>query len=169
MQTAFKMLEKVMAREDRISRIAIENLLRVVIPFNAPHGFKLMKLSPREVRIELPNFKLNHNHLGGIHACAMATLGEFCAGMTLARNLGFTRYRFILAELHIDYRLQGRTRLIGTATLNEGEIEELKEKLSHQEKVLFPHTTVITNVHGETVAEVKSVWQVKDWDKVRLR
>ncbi len=169
MVKALAMMEKLMAREDRVSLLAMENVLKFAIPFNAPHGFRLRRLGQEEVRIELPNSKLNHNHVGGIHACAIATLGEFCAGLTLARHLGFTRYRFILAELSITYHRQGRSRLTGVARVTLEQIAQVQADLVQQEKLLFPHTTLITDEAGETVAEVRSVWQIKNWDKVRLR
>ena len=168
MSKVFELLEKVMKRDDRVSRLAIGNILKVGIPFNAPHGFKILALNKEEVRIELPNSKLNHNHLGGVHACAIATLGEFCAGLTLARHLGFTRYRFIMAELSVKYLIQGRTALTGTAKLDETRVAKLKEELKNTDKVLFEHLTIIENVHHEKIAEVKSVWQIKDWNKVQL-
>jgi acyl-coenzyme A thioesterase PaaI-like protein len=104
-----------------------------------------------------------------MHACAIATLGEFCAGLTLARHLGFGRYRFILAELSVQYHRQGRSDLTGVASLTTEQIARVKEDLQHQEKLLFPHSTIITDAKGETVAEVRTVWQIKSWEKVRLR
>ena len=164
-----EIMEGLLKRDDKLSRLALDNLLRVVIPFNTPHGFSFKKLSDEEVQISLPNFKLNHNHLGGIHACAIATLGEFCAGMTLVKHLGLSRYRFILSELSVKYHLQGRTGLTGVAKMSRERIDEIKQLLTEQEKVLVEHNTEILNRHGEKVADVKTVWQLKDWNKVQLK
>ena len=164
-----QILEKLLHKDDRLSRLALDNLMRLAIPFNAPHGFKFTKLTSEEVQISVPNFKLNHNHLGGMHACAIATLGEFCAGMTLVKQLGMTRYRLILAELSVKYHLQGRTSLRGVAHLSPARAQELKEQLTQEEKVLFEHNTEIYNRHDEKIADVRTVWQVKDWQKVQLK
>lgn len=169
MQMAFKMLEKVMERDDRVSRLAVENILKLAIPFNAPHRFHILRLTKEEAQIELPNFKLNHNHVGGVHACAIATLGEFCAGLTLARNLGLSRYRLILAELEAKYHLQGRTKLTGHAQASSERIETLKAQLGGSEKALIEMHTRIDNTHGERVADIRTVWQLKDWKKVKLK
>ena len=166
---ASDLLEKVLAREDKVGLVAVDNILRLAIPFNAPHGFSIKKLTGEEVQITLPNFKLNHNHLGGMHACAIATLGEFCAGMTLVKNFGMSRYRYILSELSVKYHLQGRTRLTGVAKLSRERMEEIKQQLTEQEKVLVEHNTEILNHHGEKVADVKTIWQMKDWNKVQLK
>jgi acyl-coenzyme A thioesterase PaaI-like protein len=169
MDKAFLLMEKLMARDDRISRLAIENVLKLAIPFNTPHRFHIERLNSQEVQIRLPNRRVNHNHLGGIHACAIATLGEFCAGLTLARHLGFTRYRFILAELRVTYHRQGRTPLLGVSRLSADDAQKIREDLSLQEKILFPHQSSIQDEKGESVADVYSVWQVKDWQKVKLK
>jgi acyl-coenzyme A thioesterase PaaI-like protein len=163
------LVEKLLKRDDRLSRIALDNLMRLAIPFNAPHGFKFTKLAQDEVQISLPNFKLNHNHLGGMHACSIATLGEFCAGMTIVKQLGMSRYRLILAELSVKYHLQGRTALRGVARLEVARADALKQQLAQKEKVLFEHNTEIYNTHNEKIADVRTVWQIKDWKKVQLK
>lgn len=163
------LVEKLLAKDDRWSRLALDNLMRLAIPFNTPHGFKFTKLATDEVQISLPNFKLNHNHLGGMHACSIATLGEFCAGMTLVKQLGMSRYRLILAELSVKYHLQGRTALRGVAKMTPERAEQLKEQLKIEDKVLFEHNTEIYNSHNEKIADVRTVWQVKDWQKVQLK
>ncbi len=164
-----EMLEKLMAREGAASRLATEKMLALAIPFNAPHGFKLRKLDLEEVRIDLPNNKLNHNHLGGMHACAIATLGEYCAGLTLARHLGLSKYRLIMSELRVQYHMQGRTKLTGVCRFSSAQAEELRQRLLQEEKVTIDRLTVVENTKGEKVAEVTSVWQLKSWEKVRLK
>ncbi len=167
--SALNILENFLKKDDKLSRLAADNMLRLGIPFNAPHGFSFKKLAPYEVQIYLPNFKLNHNHLGGMHACAIATLGEFCAGMALVKHLGMKRYRFILSELSVKYHLQGRTGLTGVAKMPSERIEQIKKDLETQDKILVEHNTEIMNKHGEKVADVRTVWQVKDWEKVQLK
>ena len=163
------LLESLLKKNTILSKMALNNVLRVAIPFNAPHGFSFKKISDYEVQISLPNFKLNHNHLGGMHACAIATLGEFCAGMTLAKHLGFQKYRFILSELSVKYHLQGRTGLTGIAQITPERIAEIKHDLTGKDKILVDHNTEIMNKHGEKVADVKTTWQIKDWTKVQLK
>lgn len=164
-----KILEVLLARSDKLSLIATDNLMRLAIPFNAPHGFAFKKITAEEVQISLPNFKLNHNHLGGMHACAIATLGEFCAGMTLVKHFGMRDYRYILSELSVKYHLQGRTGLVGTAKLSAERVAEIKQQLVTQDKILVEHNTEIVNRHNEKVADVRTVWQMKDWKKVQLK
>lgn len=164
-----KFLEVMMKREDKFSLAATSKLLNLTIPFNAPHGFSLVRWTDEEVAVMLPNRKLNHNHIGGIHACAIATLGEFCAGLTIIRALGVGKYRLILAELDVRYHMQGRMALKGVAQLDRARREDLIQRLSGSEKILSEHTTRIEDAQGQHVADVRTMWQLKKWDKVKLR
>jgi acyl-coenzyme A thioesterase PaaI-like protein len=166
---AASVLNKLINRKDAVSKMALNNLLKIAIPFNAPHGFTVLEISDEQVRIKIANRKLNHNHLGGIHACAIATLGEFCAGMTMAKKLGLDQYRLILSQLSVEYYLQGRSDLTGIAKLSDEKIQKLHNELSTQDKTLVHHETEIFNQKNEKVALVKTTWQLKKWDKVQLK
>ena len=71
------------------------------IPFNIPHKFKFIEVSPKKVIIELPYTRNNRNHLGGIHACATATLGEYPAGLLILKYFGIGTYRIIMSHLEV--------------------------------------------------------------------
>jgi len=75
MKMAFNLIDKLIKNPTKMNLMALDKVLALGIPFNAPHGFKFKELSDDAIRITLPNRKLNHNHLGGVHACAMATVG----------------------------------------------------------------------------------------------
>jgi acyl-coenzyme A thioesterase PaaI-like protein len=87
MKLAYKLIDKLMEKSTKLNLMALDKVLTLGIPFNAPHGFTIKEISSDQVRVSLPNRKLNHNHIGGIHACAMATVGEYCAGCCLWRKL----------------------------------------------------------------------------------
>jgi len=166
----FKLLDKFIKTSDKAtSMIALNQIFKVSIPFNAPHGFSIEEISDEQIKISIPNRKLNHNHLGGIHACAMATLGEFCAGLSLLKNLGVTEYRLILSELNVKYHYQGRTKLMGVCSMKNIKIDEIKALLENEAKTNVPLITEIHDKDNNHVATVTSNWQVKSWDKVKTK
>src|SRR5690606_36258047 len=97
----------------QMNLMALNKVLTLGIPFNAPHGFKIKKIDAECVQIDLPHKKLNHNHLGGVHACAIATLGEFCAGLSILKHFGISEYRLIMSNLNAQYSYQARKNLTG--------------------------------------------------------
>ncbi len=83
------------ARTSRIARWWLNGLLRWMIPFNRPHGFKVTPLQAGGIRVDIPYWRINHNHIKGIHACALATAAEYCSGLALLEKLDAKQYRLI--------------------------------------------------------------------------
>jgi acyl-coenzyme A thioesterase PaaI-like protein len=169
MRQFFNILDKFISNPTSLNLSFINNFLKFGIPFNAPHGFKIKKLSHEEVIISLPNKKLNHNHLGGIHACAMATVGEYCAGMSLLKIFGISKYRLILSELNVKYTYQGRVELEGICLPTQIDNEKVKKGLEVEGKFFQELKTVIREVNGQEVAVVTTLWQLKDWEQVKTK
>lgn len=169
-QTAFNIMDKLMTSSNKKSSlIALNQIFKVAIPFNVPHGFTIEEISSEKIKISIPNRKLNHNHLGGIHACAMATLGEFCAGLWLSKNLGLSKYRLILAELNVKYHYQGRTNLMGECNAKDLDLNSIETLLQSLGKTTIPLITEIHDKNSIHIATVTSTWQVKSWDKVQTK
>jgi acyl-coenzyme A thioesterase PaaI-like protein len=170
MNIGYKIIDKLMANPTKINLIALDKVLRLGIPFNAPHGFAIKELSPDQVRISLPNRKLNHNHIGGIHACAMATVGEYCAGLSLLSKFGISKYRLIMSELNCTYTWQGRTDLEGTCSPHLINEEAVKAALDEGKTYSQPLETIIQEVKtGKEVARIKTTWQLKPWGNVKTK
>lgn len=169
MKVMYKLIDKLLENPTKVNLLALDKILRVGIPFNAPHGFKIKTLNKDAVIISLPNRKLNHNHIGGVHACAMATVGEYCAGMSLLSSFGISKYRLILSELNVKYTYQGRVDLEGVCSPHQIDVEKVKAGLESQDKYLQELKTVIRDLNGKEVAEVTTVWQLKNWEKVKTK
>jgi acyl-coenzyme A thioesterase PaaI-like protein len=169
MKALYKMIDKLLANPTTMNKIAIDKVLRFGIPFNAPHGFKIKSLNSDAVIISLPNRKLNHNHIGGIHACAMATVGEYCAGMSLLTSFGISKYRLILSELNVKYTYQGRVDLEGMCSPQQIDVKKVKIGLETDGKYLQELKTIIRDLKGKEVAVVTTIWQLKNWEQVKTK
>lgn len=167
MNIGYKLIDKLMENPTKINLIALDKVLRLGIPFNAPHGFTIRNISPDQVKVSLPNRKLNHNHIGGVHACAMATVGEYCAGLSLLASFGISKHRLIMSELSVTYTWQGRTDLEGICSPAVIDKEAIKTALEEGKTYSQPLETIIQEVKtGREVARVKTTWQLKPWTKV---
>lgn len=169
MKALYKVFDKLLANPTSMNLMVLDKLLRVGIPFNAPHGFKIKTLNSDVVIISLPNKKLNHNHIGGIHACAMATVGEYCAGMSLLTSFGISKYRLILSELNVKYTYQGRVELEGMCSPQQIDVEKVKAALEADGKYLQELKTIIRDLKGKEVAIVTTIWQLKNWEQVKTK
>jgi acyl-coenzyme A thioesterase PaaI-like protein len=170
MNLGYKLIDKLMANPTKVNLIALDKVLRLGIPFNAPHGFAIKSLSADQVKVSLPNRKLNHNHIGGVHACAMATVGEYCAGLSLLSKFGISKYRLIMSDLSATYSWQGRTDLEGICSPTAIDESAVKAALDEGKTYSQPLETIIQEVKtGKEVARVKTTWQLKPWGQVKTK
>jgi len=137
-----------------------------LIPFNKPHGVKILAVTEEEVLTTLPFSRRNKNHLGGLHACGMAALGEFTAGVLILRNLGFSRYRLIMSELKAEYHYQGKTAAYARAALPKEELHQRIVKfLDEGEHADYLSTTEVVDDEQRLLCTVSAQWQIKEWSK----
>jgi hypothetical protein len=99
----------------------------------------------------------------------MATVGEYCAGMSLLKTFGISQYRLILSDLHVKYTYQGRTDLEGVCSPRQIERETVQAALDSEGKYLQKLVTNIRDKNGKEVAVVTTTWQLKSWDKVKTK
>lgn len=139
----------------------LDQWLDRLIPFNRGLGFRIEEFSPRRVKVSSPERKRRRNHLGSAHACALALVGEYTAGLLVAQNFSPERYRLIMSQLHMEYKKQGRGALSAEATP--------PKTWPHFEDGIgwIDMKTSITDTHGEEVAICSTKWQLKVWQKVR--
>lgn len=169
MKMIFNLIDKLIANPTKLNVTALDKLMTVGIPFNAPHGFKIRELGPEAVKISLPNRKLNHNHLSGIHACAIATAGEYAAGMSLLTSFGISKYRLIMSELNAVYTYQGRLDLEAVCSPKQIDISAVERTLETEGRYNQKLVTQITDKNGKEVATITTTWQLKPWEKVKTK
>lgn len=143
--------------------------LQRLIPFNRPHHFSLKKISKSEVCLKIPLIRNNKNHLKGMHACAIATLGEYTAGLLLIQNFSFSRFRLILKKLQVDYHYQGRTNLHSIAKISKKELHIITKKLKNNDQVISTINCEVYDKKENHIATITTSWQLKKWAMVSTK
>ncbi len=145
----------------------LNRLLGQLVPFNRPHGFAIVRIEADRIVTRAANRRINHNHIRGIHACAIATLAEFSSGLALLSRLDPTRYRLIMARMEIDYLFQARQEILATTILDARQVQqEILERLKDGDAVSFTQETLVEDRQGQMVARAYITWQIKPWAKV---
>lgn len=87
------------------------------VRFAGTAGVRIQKLSDGEVRMSLANHRRARNHIGSVHAAAMALLAESASGCIVGMNLPDHKLPLI-KTLKVDYlrRASGSLRAIATLT-----------------------------------------------------
>lgn len=154
--------------ETKTGLFALQRIFKLGIPFNKPHGISFISLTNNSSCMKMENKRMNHNHLGGIHACAIATIGEFTAGILLSKNFQMSKYRVIMKTIHVDYHKQARTNILSKSEISTKEIHNLLKGISLNSKAEVDLKTEIYDANKLLVATVCTTWQLKDWDKTNL-
>lgn len=163
-----KLVEK--AKTSSFYRGILNFALDRMIPFNKPHGFKIVDVSDYSLKTLLPYRRKNFNHIRGIHACAMATVSEFTTGFLLISRLDAKKYRLIMQRLEMDYHYQGKMDAFASFTISEDWLKEkIYQPLQQQESVIIPCEVKIHDSKGNHLTTGKVFWQVKDWAKVKTK
>lgn len=165
-------LQSIVAKAENSSfyRWLLSYQLNHMVPFNAPHGFKITQVSQLGLTIQLPYKKRNLNHVRGIHACAMATLAEATSGFLMVINLNPKKYRIILQRLEMDYHYQAKSAVEARFEIDQSWYEnEVVHPLKSAEKIMMPLEIKLYDQEQNHVATGTAHWQIKDWQKVKTK
>jgi acyl-coenzyme A thioesterase PaaI-like protein len=141
---------------------ALTRVFWLWIPFNQPHRFRIGSLAEGAASVEAPPRRWNRNHLGTVHACALATIGEFAAGLALLGAFDPSEYRLIMSRLEVDYTRRAKGRILAAAAV---ELDALRVALSASGVALSVVESELRDGEGEVVARVRTHWQVKSWSQ----
>lgn len=146
----------------------LNQVLSRIIPFNLPHKFRILELSDTHIKTLLPYRRKNKNHIGGLHACALATLSEYSTGVMLLTGLSPKEYRIILKNLEVDYFYQGKMDALATWHMSQEFIQEsILNPLKTADSVIVPCEIMIHDKQGNHLTTARVYWQIKPWANVK--
>ena len=158
------------AKSSAIQLKLLNLALSRMIPFNKPHGFKIIELGDHHLKALLPYKKSNFNHIKGLHACALATLSEFSTGFLLLTRLDASKYRLIMKKIEIEYHYQGKKDAVARFEVTDQWIEEeVITPLQNDDAVTVICEVQIHDKAGNHLTTGRVHWQIKDWSKVKTK
>jgi acyl-coenzyme A thioesterase PaaI-like protein len=163
-----KVLKK--ARTSSFYRWILNWSLNRMVPFNRPHGFKIVEVDEFKLKTLLPYRKSNFNHIRGLHACSLATISEFTTGFLLISNLDMKKYRLIMQRIEMDYHYQGKMDATAEFVISKEWLERnFIEPLQTHESVVVPCEIKIHDRQGNHLTTGKVFWQIKEWSRVKTK
>ena len=158
------------ARTSALKRWLLDRVLHWRVPFNRPHDLRLHPLPDGAITVRIPYWRVNRNHIRGVHACCMATAAEYCCGIALLEHVDAKRYRLIMKRLQVEYHYQAKAAVVARFHLTDERLQqEILLPLEGQESVLFVAQVELHDEPGNHIATAHITWQVKDWRKVRTK
>lgn len=97
------------------------------IPFVGTAGVVLERIAEDEVVATIANRRRARNHIGGVHAAAMALLAETASGIVLGMNVPDERVPLIV-HLGVDYTQRAQGALRAVARLAPADIVRIRSE-----------------------------------------
>ncbi len=158
------------AATSKLYRKLLSRGLNTMVPFNKPHGFKVLEISDNHLKTMLPYKKRNLNHLKGLHACALATLAEITSGFLLISKLDPKKFRIILKSLKMNYHWQAKMGAIAEFKISDDFYQkEILNPIEKKGQVLLPCEVKILDMENHHLATGIAEWQIKDWTKTKAK
>jgi len=144
---------RLLARWRKLARLPggrwlFSRLLGRMVPYTDSMGATVMELDPGRVRVQLKDRRRVRNHLGSIHAIALANLGELSTGLAVLSSLPPTA-RAILVGIELSYVKKARGLLSSEARCVLGDVTAPREQ---------EVTADITDAAGDVVATARARW-----------
>jgi acyl-coenzyme A thioesterase PaaI-like protein len=127
-------------------------LLGRLVPYSGSVKPRILELEPGRAKIAMDDRWATRNHLGSLHALALANIGEMACGLAL--NIGLPEgYGAILRRIEVEYLKKARGTVVSSCQLN------LKD-LDLRNEGMVQATSDITDSAGVVVARTHTEWKV---------
>lgn len=142
----------------RLHEPLLSRLFCSQVRFAGTAGVRIQKLSDSEVRMSLANHRRTRNHIGGVHAAAMALLAESASGCMVGMNLPDHKLPLI-KSLKVDYLRRACGSLRAIATLQP---EQRRAMLEQDKGETLIQVMLLDDSGGEPVrCEMHWAWIAK--------
>ena len=125
-------------------------VIRFGIPYTASVRPIVKEVRAGYARVEMRDRRRVANHLGSIHAIALANIGEFTGGLAMTATVP-SNVRSILVRLEVEYLKKARGRVIAECHCT---VPAVREATNHNV------TTNVRDESGDDVARVTASWRL---------
>ncbi len=123
------------------------------VPFVGTARLQFDELTPERVVVRIRNRRRVRNHLGGVHAAAMALLAETASGFAVAMHIPDDKIP-VVKRLAINYVQRARGGLTAVAQLRPEDIAALASEPKGEAAVLV----TVQDESGGTPITCEAIW-----------
>ncbi|ENU98972.1 hypothetical protein F969_02140 [Acinetobacter variabilis] len=114
---------------------------------------RYQEISAAKVVVSMANHKAMQNHIGQIHACAMALLAETATGFVTAMNVPDSAV-VLIKSLKVDFKRPTKGAMTAVATLTP----EQQQLMQSSEKGETLVQVIVTDETGEAPIQCEMLW-----------
>lgn len=123
------------------------------VRFAGTGGLRFETLSAEQAVVTVRNHRAVQNHIGGVHAAAMALLAETATGAVMGMNVPDSKLP-LLKQMHIDYVRRARGDLRAVATLDAAQ----RAALQREDRGEIAVPVIVTDADGEQPVLATMTW-----------
>jgi len=157
MSADLEMLQKIVKTINKtpqpLRKRALSLALGQVVPYVGTSGLVIEEMNAERVIVVARNQRAIRNHIGQVHAAAMALAAETASGFVVAMNMPRAALPLI-TTLKVDYRKRTRGDIRAVAVLSP----EQREAIRSTERGSVDVTIRATDASGEEPIECQAVW-----------
>ncbi|WP_312157867.1 DUF4442 domain-containing protein [Acinetobacter variabilis] len=124
-----------------------------VVPMVGSAKIRYQEISASKVVVSMANHKVMQNHIGQIHACAMALLAETATGFVTAMNVPDSAV-VLIKSLKVDFKRPTKGAMTAVATLTP----EQQQLMQSSEKGETLVQVIVTDESGEAPIQCEMLW-----------
>src|SRR3990167_4922848 len=123
---------------------------------------RYLQVSHSEVVVKIENHRAMQNHIGQLHACAMALIAETATGFVTGMNVP-DHCIVLIKSMHVDFKRPSKGAMTATATLTP-EQQQLMQTTAKGETLV---SVTVMDESGEAPVQCEMLWA---WlDKASLK
>ena len=123
------------------------------VPFLGTAGLRFEHISREQVRVSVRNRRAVQNHIGGVHACAMALWAETATGFATQMNTPDDKL-ILLKSMNAQYVKRAEGNMYAVAHISE----EMAARLQNEERGNMIVPCEVGDESGEAPVLVEMVW-----------
>lgn len=124
-----------------------------VVPMVGTAKIRYLEVSDSKVAVKIENHKAIQNHIGQVHACAMALIAETATGFVTGMNVPDSSI-VLIKSLHVDFKRPSKGAMTAVAILTE-EQQQLMQKSDKGETLV---KVTVTDESGEEPIQCEMLW-----------
>lgn len=124
-----------------------------VVKFVGTAGLSIEELTPERAVVFIANRARVQNHIGGVHAAAMALVAETATGFVVGLNLPDASVP-VIKSMHVDFVRRARGSLRAVAEISAAD----RDRLRDSERGEVTPTIVVTDEAGEQPIKCTMIW-----------
>ena len=148
-----RVVSKVAGFPPSLRSLLITRMFTWQVRFAGTGGIRFVELEEGRAVLIIRNRRKVQNHIGGIHAAAMALLAETATGAVLGMTIPDSHIP-LLKTMHVDYVRRAKGALRAEATLPA----EMRQRVLSEEKGDFAVPIRVTDEDGEEPIKCQMVW-----------